>query len=647
MEKKKFKDKKKVTEYDYDDDMDPLIELEILTDLNEEMDIDSEEKPNEEPNEEPNEDFNEDLTNLTPTTNPNPTNTQPTPRTSTSDKTSNRTSSKTQPQDSTPTNTRPVRESTKKLAGNYKQLATGNSTKPTKEKNCDNCRYTSEQLLTAKKQIKELEKELEKSTKEMTQQKKDALKTTEKTNNEIKTLKLRIIDLKTQDRETQEKLQSISEQLDSTIERLTKREDEINKLQRTLTNRPQPTNINQQQITKHKEEITNLTNIIEEKDTIIDQLIDYKIQHKQQPTAQPQPQQKTKRILLMGDSNATTINQHLHNKPTTTYRLKTTFNLNELHQQIQEDKDDINDYDNILVLIGTHHLKQGQQASDIHRDITAITQPLDQNKLLIIEPPRLSNTNHEIERKTLIKLHKNSNQKIINPYPINLILKPDGIHLTDDTAQQTANELMRILEMEPTQEPQKTITNKTNTTSARPKTQQPQQSLLPQPSHQAQPQRSHQSQLSYQPPSNQPTDREDQFIKEEFKISNNIVPHVIGKEGKNIRHITSKNHTRAHYNTKTETMTITGIRRRDIRETIEDIKEIVETRTQEQEIYRPTPRNPTYQLRPTQHEPQHNRPRHEEERYTYSRRAEIRELREPPHQYRDRSPHHHQEFRNN
>ena len=195
---------------------------------------------------------------------------------------------------------------------------TGNPTKLTISKNCDNCRYTSHQLQTAKKQIKELEKELERSTKETTQQKKDALKTTEKMNNELKTHKLQIIDLKTQERETQEKLQSVSEQLDRAIERLTKREDEINRLQTTLTNQPQPSNINQlnqQLITKHKEEISNLTNIIEEKDTIIDQLINYRIEHKQ-PTAQPQ--QKTKRILLMGDSNATTINQHLHNKPTTT-----------------------------------------------------------------------------------------------------------------------------------------------------------------------------------------------------------------------------------------------------------------------------------------------------------------------------------------
>ena len=88
------------------------------------------------------------------------------------------------------------------------------------------------------------------------------------------------------------------------------------RLPTTLTKQPQPPNINQlnqQLITKHNEEITNLTNIIEEKDTIMDQLIDYRIEHKQQPTAQPH--QKNKRILLMGDSNATTINQHLHNKP--------------------------------------------------------------------------------------------------------------------------------------------------------------------------------------------------------------------------------------------------------------------------------------------------------------------------------------------
>ena len=90
----------------------------------------------------------------------------------------------------------------------------------------------------------------------------------------------------------------------------------------------------------------------------------------------------------MGDSNANTINQHLHNKPTTTYRLVTTFNLDQLNQQIQDYKDEINEYDQILILIGTNHLKLGQHANDIHRDITAITQPLDQNKLLIIEPPK-------------------------------------------------------------------------------------------------------------------------------------------------------------------------------------------------------------------------------------------------------------------
>ena len=302
-----------------------------------------------------------------------------------------------------------------------------------------------DQLQTAKKQIKELEKELERTTKETTQQKKDALKTTEKMMNELKTRKLQVNDLKTKERETREKRQSVSEQLDSAIEWLTKREDEINRLQTTLTNQPQTPNINQlnqQLITKHKDEISNLTNIIEEKDTIIDQLIEDRIEHKQQPTVQPQ--QTNKRILLMRDSNVNTINQHLHNKPTTTYRLVTTFNLDQLNQQIQDYKEDINEYDQILILIGTNHLKLGQQANDIHRDITAITQPLDQNKLLIIEPPRLSNTNQEIERKTLVKLLKKTKQKTINPYPINLLLKPDGIHLTNETAQQTANELMKI-----------------------------------------------------------------------------------------------------------------------------------------------------------------------------------------------------------
>ena len=475
-------------------------------------------------------------------------------------------------------------------------------------------------------------------------------------NNELKTHKLRIINLKTQERETQEKLQSISEQLDSAIERLTKREDEINRLQTTLTNQPKQPNINQQLITKHKEEISNLTNIIEEKDIIIDQLIDYKIEHNQQPTTQPQPQHKTTRILLMGDSNATTINQHLHNKPTTTYRLVTTFNLNELNQQIQEYKDDINEYDQILILIGTNHLKLGQQANDIHRDITAITQPLDQNKLQIIEPPRISNTNHEIERKTLIKLHKNTNQKTINPYPINLTLRPDGIHLTNETAQQTANELMGILETvtEPTQETQRTTTNRINTPSYKPYTQQPQQSQQPQRSHQ--PERSYQPRTyqprTVQPRTNQPEDRKEDLIQEKFQINNNIVPHVIGREGRSIRHITSKHYTKAHYDTKTEMMTISGTKRRDIRETIEDIKEIIEARTQDQETTQSTPSNPTYNPRPTQHQPQYNRPRQEDERYTYSRRAEPREPREPPYhhtqqRFRDRSPHHQEFSRNN
>ena len=394
--------------------MEPLIELELPTSPNEEMDIKTD-NTEEETNKKPNEDHNED------TANPTPTNTQPTPTATTSNKNTNRTNPKNQPQDSTPTNTRPVRETTRKLAGNFKQLATGNPTKLTKDnKNCDNCRYTSDQLQTAKKQIKELEKELERSTKETTQQKKDALKTTEKMKNELKTHKLQVIDLKTQERETQEKLQSVSEQLDSAIERLTKREDEINRLQTTLTNQPQPSNINrlnQQLITKHKEEISNLTNIIEEKDTIIDQLIDYRIEHKQPPTAQPQPQQKTKRILLMGDSNANTINQHLHNKPTTTYRLVTTFNLNEVNQQIQDYKDDINEYDQILILIGTNHLKLGQQANDIHRDITAITQPLYQNKLLIIEPPRLSNTTMKLKEKHLSNYIRKPTKRPSTPTP--------------------------------------------------------------------------------------------------------------------------------------------------------------------------------------------------------------------------------------
>ena len=194
---------------------------------------------------------------------------------------------------------------------------------------------------------------------------------------------------------------------------------------------------------------------------------------------------------------------------------------------------------------------------------------------------------------------------------------------------------MKILKTESTQETHKTTPNKTNTSSNRPRTQQPQQSQQPQ--------------RSYRPRTNQPEDREKDYIYEELKI-NNIVSHIIGREGRNIRYITSKHNTKAHYDTNTEMMTITGTKRRDLHKTIEDITEIIEARTQDQETTRPTPRNPTYQPRPTQHEPQHNRPRQEEERYTYSRRAELRELREPPYQhtqqrYRDRSPHHQQEFK--
>ena len=148
-----------------------------------------------------------------------------------------------------------------------------------------------------------------------------------------------------------------------------------------------------------------------------------------------------------------------------------------------------------------------------------------------------------------------------------------------------------------THETQTTTPNQTNTSSDRPRTQLSQRSL--------QPQRSHRPKTT-QP--TQPKDTNDDYISENLRINNNnIVKHVIGKEGRTI-----------NYDSKTEMMTITGTRQRDIYKTIRDIKEIIESRTQEKEATRSTPRNPTYPPQPSQHEPQHKRPRHEEsERYTY------------------------------
>ena len=168
----------------------------------------------------------------------------------------------------------------------------------------------------------------------------------------------------------------------------------------------------------------------------------------------------------------------------------------------------------------------------------------------------------------------------------------------------------------------------TNTSSNRPRTQQPQQSQQPQ----GRPRTTQQTQLE---------DMEDDYINEDIRI-NNIVSHVIGREGRNIKFITSQHNTKAHYDSNTEKMTITGTRQRDTYKTIRDIKEIIVSRTQEQETTQSTP--PT---NPDPHNTNPNRPRQEEnERYTYSRR----ELREPPshhtqQRYRDHSPHHHQEFK--
>ena len=95
----------------------------------------------------------------------------------------------------------------------------------------------------------------------------------------------------------------------------------------------------------------------------------------------------------------------------------------------------------------------------------------------------------------------------------------------------------------------------TNTSPNRPRTQELQQSQQPQRSQQ--PQQNQQPQRSLRPRTNQPEDMEGDYINEDFRISNNIVSHVIGREGRNIKFITSQHNTKAHYESNTEMMTIT------------------------------------------------------------------------------------------
>ena len=378
---------------------------------------------------------------------------------------------------------------------------------------------------------------------------------------------------------------------------------------------------------------------------------------------------------MIGDSNAALIYRHLTDTQDMTYKFKSAYTVPQLHKVILNQKEEINSYDVILIHIGTNNLKHGELAHEIHENILTATNELNMDKTIFLEPPRMEAINHEIEKKTLTGLQQESGLKTTNPYPISTKLQPDGLHITDPIANIAAKNIETFLmDTNHDNQPMDIDTRNREPVNTQP---------IRQPSHNTQDNRTQNPKeytrqterqrtenRGHQEPeqkrqTQQTTQRPNMTIyKRETKVENHLVKHVFGKEGKKIHQITQDNYTRATYDSKTETMIITGTTPQKVDTTIDEINQITDYRRQQEhreeyhtkdrprEVSPPTTRDrsphrpqepPTYRTNRTQYKTRDRSPYKPQETPTHRERDRTRRYNIPQHRHTTPEHYHYQE----
>jgi len=174
------------------------------------------------------------------------------------------------------------------------------------------------------------------------------------------------------------------------------------------------------------------------------------VNKKQKTTTPAKP-----KIMLIGDSNMYPIHEYLtQTDPHRTYEIiQGAFTTEKIIPIVKQHKTQIQNTDQVLIMVGTNNLKTRQTADKIAKDLTEaakFTATHTMTTAKIITPPPIDVQDNDIAKqyKKLINILQDQPIRPIttpksNKLPLVNTLKHDGIHITRTAAASIATEIMQ------------------------------------------------------------------------------------------------------------------------------------------------------------------------------------------------------------
>ena len=247
-----------------------------------------------------------------------------------------------------------------------------------------------------------------------------------------------------------------------------------------------------------------------------------------------QTKNKELRTTVLGNSNTRGIVEYLEEEANTT---------SQLQDRAESTSTAITEADHIIIHVGTNNIRRGMKANEIFRDLEAAAHTIRSKSGAVITieapPPIQTAYNHELERLKLQQ--KIMNEMDYTPLAIHdeCDLQEDNYHIDRHSARNAAKDIEHHI---------------------------------------------HQTDHTTKQTNNQQTKRVSRDMTTTHQIPQDMMPHIVGKEAKNVKRMTAKHNIRIHY-LEDGTIEITG-REQNTTNTIEDIETTIQKVLDDREYYK-------------------------------------------------------------
>ena len=362
-----------------------------------------------------------------------------------------------------------------------------------------------------------------KTEEDLLEAKKNNVQTTETTEKETANLKATIRELKREkdDTKTGEMKQEEKEVLDKIRE-----EHRVN--------------IQEKEDLQHKNKAlrARLTQANSTINNMLKEQNDSKTEEKTQQTKNTEP-----RTTVLGDSNTRGIVEYLDKEAGMRIDQTPVYTTSQLLDRAESTSTAITEADHIIIHVGTNDIRRGMKANEIFRDLEAAAHTIRSKSEAVITivapPPIQTKYNHELERLKLQQ--KIMNETDYTPLAVHdeCDLQEDNYHIDRHSARNAAKDIKHHI---------------------------------------------HQTDHTTKQTNNQQTKRTSRDMTTTHQIPQDMMPHIVGKEAKNVKRMTAKHNVRIHY-LEDGTIEITG-KEQNTTKTIEDIETTIQKVLDNREYYK-------------------------------------------------------------